>query len=36
MSTRHIPYPANFTIDHAAAHRVTPYVACVEEGPHAR
>jgi hypothetical protein len=36
MSTCHIPYPTDFTIGHAAAHRVNPHVACAEEGPRAR
>ena len=36
MSTRHIPYPADFTIGHTAAHQINSYVACREEVAHAR
>ena len=36
MSTRHIPSPADFTIDHTAAHPINSYVACGEEVAHAR
>ena len=36
MSMRHLPYPPDFTTDYAAAHQVTPRVACAEEVPHAR
>jgi hypothetical protein len=31
MSTRHIPYPADFTIGHAAVHQINPHVACAGE-----